>query len=194
MQSYFKYEFHTYCGIPKIKLEGTVTDWQELLKRTKELAQFGLEWWINSFIPILEQYITAAQGKPERRFWQSMYKFNDEMSGRPYITGWITAFFPYLKHRKTGKASQQNPWLIDGGSQLQELLYPIENSNDDTFGLGRTTEAFPSGLAKAPFVWKYYELSYKMEFLGGFVGVRQDLNDLFLRPEIGWAVREAPTM
>lgn len=194
MQSYFKYKFHTYCGIPKIKLEGTVTDWQELLKRTKRLAQFGLEWWINSLIAILEQFITAAQGKPERCFWQSMYKFNDEMSGGPYITGWITAFFPYLKDLQTGKASQQNPWLIKGGSQLQELLYPIEDSNDDTVHPGLTTEYFPSGLAKAPFIWKYLHLSYDMEFLGGFVGVRQDLNDLFLRPEIGWAVREAAAL
>lgn len=193
MQFYFEYELRTLCGIPKIKLEGTVTDWQELLKRIKELAQFGLQWWIDSLIPILDEFITAAQGKSNKRFWQSMYKFNDG-SGGPYITGWITAFFPYLKHRKTGKASQQNPWLIKGGSQLQELLYPIENSNDDTFGHGLTTEAFPSGLAKAPFVWKYHRLSYKMEFLGGFVGVRQDLNYLFLRPEIGWAVREAATV
>lgn len=194
MQSYFNYELLTRCGIPKIKLEGTVTDWQELLKRTKRLAQFGLEWWINSLIPILEQFITAAQGKPDRRFWQSMYKFNDEMSGGPYITGWIAAFFPYLKDWETGIASQQNPWLIKGGSQLQELLYPIEDSNDDTFPPGLTTEAFPSGLAKTPFIWKYYSLSYDMEFLGGFVGVRQDLNDLFLRPEIGWAVREAAAL
>jgi hypothetical protein len=30
-----------------------------------------------------------------------------------------------------------------------------------------------------------------MEFLGGFVGVRQDPGTLALRPEIGWAVRSA---
>jgi hypothetical protein len=31
-----------------------------------------------------------------------------------------------------------------------------------------------------------------LEFLGGFVGVAQDQETLTLRPEIGWAVREAP--
>ncbi len=191
MQSYFEYEFHSLCGIPEIKLEGTVFDWQELLKRTRGLAEFGLKWWIKPLIPILEQFINAMQGKPDKRFWQSMYKFNDE-SGGPYITGWITAFFPYLKDRKTGKVSQQNHWLIQGGRQLQELLYPVENDSD-RFHHGFTTERFPSGLAKAPFRWQYFESSYKMEFLGGFVGVRQDLNDLSLRPEIGWAVREATT-
>jgi len=189
MQSYFEYELHTFCGIPKIKLEGTVADWQELLKRTKGLAQFGLHWWINPLIPILEQFITAVEGKPDRRFWQSMYKLDDE-SGGPLITGWITAFFPYLQDRKTGKVSHQNHWLIKGGRQLQELLYSFEYDSDQ-FGYGFTTEEFPSGLAKAPFLWQYLTSSYNMEFLGGFVGVRQDPNDLFLRPEIGWAVREA---
>jgi len=30
-----------------------------------------------------------------------------------------------------------------------------------------------------------------MEFVGGFVGVRQELATLALHPEIGWAVRSA---
>lgn len=30
-----------------------------------------------------------------------------------------------------------------------------------------------------------------MEFVGGLMGIRQDPDTLCLRPEIGWAVREA---
>jgi hypothetical protein len=30
-----------------------------------------------------------------------------------------------------------------------------------------------------------------MEFLGGFVGVSQDKDTLAVKPEIGWAIREA---
>jgi len=52
--------------------------------------------------------------------------------------------------------------------------------------------AFPSGLARAPFVWKYFGQRFEMEFLGGFVGVGQDPATLTLRPEIGWAIRETP--
>ena len=33
--------------------------------------------------------------------------------------------------------------------------------------------------------------TFDMEFLGGFVGVGQDEETLAVRPEIGWAVREA---
>jgi hypothetical protein len=35
--------------------------------------------------------------------------------------------------------------------------------------------------------------SFDMEFLGGVVGVAEDQETLALRPEVGWAVREAPT-
>jgi 5-aminopentanamidase len=50
---------------------------------------------------------------------------------------------------------------------------------------------FPSGLARAPFVWKYRVQRFEMEFLGGFVGVRQDPATLTLRPDIGWAIRQS---
>ena len=49
---------------------------------------------------------------------------------------------------------------------------------------------FGSTLAKQPIKWKYYHEVYNMEFLGGFVGIKQDLDDLFIRPEIGWVVLE----
>ena len=55
---------------------------------------------------------------------------------------------------------------------------------------------YPTGLARAPFVWEYRDKQggavrrWNMEFLGGFVGIAQDPDTLCLRPEIGWAVRE----
>jgi Domain of unknown function (DUF4419) len=95
MKSYFRYSIATCCGIPQIELAGTVADWQQLLDRTKQLAQFELDWWIRELIPILEQFIAAASGKIDRSFWQSMYKWNSK-SGGSYITGWIVMFFPYI--------------------------------------------------------------------------------------------------
>lgn len=165
MQSYFIYGLRTTCGIPQIKLEGTVADWQDLLQRAKELAQFELHWWIDRLIPILEQFVTAAQGNPDRTFWRSMYKWNDaDSSGDPYITGWITDFFPYLQDLRTEDFSSRSH-----------------------FNHEFTTRMFPSGLAKAPFT---FNDSVSMEFISGFLGVTQNPDDLFLRPEIGWVIRE----
>lgn len=189
MQSFFSYEFRTLCGIPQVILEGTVDDWKELAERTRNLDNFGLKWWTGVLRPILDEFITATQGKVNRRFWQSIYKDN-RGSGGPYTTGWITAFFPYLKDSRTGLATDKNPWFARGGKELQEMIYPPRDDSS-RFRPGPTTDAFPSGLARAPFLWKYLDLSYEMELLGGFLGVRQDATTLRLRPEIGWAVREA---
>ena len=64
-------------------------------------------------------------------------------------------------------------------------------TDHDREELGPTLEAFPGGLSKAPFRWEYLGRPFDMEFLAGFVGVAQDPETLALRPEIGWAVREA---
>lgn len=189
MQSYFSYEFFTVCGIPQIVLEGTPDDWATLAERTRGIGQFGLEWWTESLVPILDEFVAASRGRVNARFWQSIYKL-DGGSGGPYITGWLTAFFPYLKDWQTGRASQKNRWLACGGKELQDLLYPPATIDSHRWGHGPTTEAFPSGLARAPFLWKYLDREFDMEFLGGFVGVRQEADSLRLRPEIGWAVRE----
>ncbi|WP_309742771.1 DUF4419 domain-containing protein, partial [Chamaesiphon sp. OTE_20_metabat_361] len=172
MQSYFELEVDTLCGIPQIQLEGTIADWQQLLERTAQIDRFQLEWWVDALIPILEQFILTAQGKPDRDFWRSMYKYNDD-SGDAIVSGWITRFFPYLNNERSMPVSI-----------LKQQFYQNKEIQ---------ISSFTSGLAKAPFVWKYLDRNYSMEFIGGFVGVKQDRNSLFLRPEIGWIVRELKT-
>jgi Domain of unknown function (DUF4419) len=193
MQSYFEYEVVTLCGIPQIQLEGTLADWQLLLERTQQLAQFKLGWWVDALTPILEQFIIAIEGHPDRDFWRSIYKFNDG-SGGMSITGWITAFFPYLKDLNTEKYTKQHHYLATVDRETPTGGYSPENINFGQFSKNTTTigtNLFPSGLAKSPFIWKYHGIKSKMEFLGGFIGVKQDPLNLFLRPEIGWIVRAA---
>jgi hypothetical protein len=119
-------------------------------------------------------------------FW--VYKF-ESYSGGSAVTGWITAFFPYFKDGD-GPATVKNPWLDEGGEN-QKLLLAGEWDRKQ-FDLGAPSPCdFPGGLARAPFVWEYLTDAFNMEFLGGFVGVAQDPATLALRPEIGWAVRQA---
>ena len=47
-----------------------------------------------------------------------------------------------------------------------------------------------NGLSKAEFIWVYKGKQYKMEFLAGFIGTRQDKKSMNLKPEIGWVVKE----
>src|SRR6185436_7574099 len=111
--------FHSRCGIPQIVLEGTPEDWAVLAERTRGLGQFGLAWWTEALAPILDEFVAASRGRANVPFWQSIYKL-DGGSGGPYTSGWITAFFPYLKHWQTGLASSPNPWLARGGQELED--------------------------------------------------------------------------
>jgi hypothetical protein len=187
VRSYFYYELQTMCGIPRIILEGSVDDWERLIEHTQGLAQFDLNWWVDPLVGILKEFVAAAAGHPRRSFWQSIYK-QFMASGGPTTTGWITAFFPYLRGYP---ALKRNKWLVSGGAALSSILF--EDPRSDRFHAdGPTTEKFPGGLCKVPFLWKYLTTEYSMEFLAGFIGVRQDAESLALRPEIGWAVRDAP--
>ncbi|PYM26399.1 MAG: hypothetical protein DMD78_04310 [Candidatus Rokuibacteriota bacterium] len=190
MQSYFDYVLLSFCGIPAITLEGTVADWQSIARRARDLARFDLGWWIDVLTPILDQFVEAASGRADRRFWQSICRV-DDTSGGPFTSGWIVAFFPYLRDHDD-RATMRNQWLSGPRRTRASVLFPpAEDRPSRSVVLGPTTNAFPSGLSRAPFRWQYFEESYEMEFVGGFVGVRQELATLALHPEIGWAVRSA---
>lgn len=187
MQSYFEYVLHTLCGIPAITLEGTAEDWQALADRAEAFAKFDLEWWLTPLQPILQEFVATARGEGRRPFWESIYKFGS-FSGGAAVTGWIAAFFPYFKDQQ-GNPTERNPWLAEGGPKLKLLLAGEWDQKRFDLG-GPSPGAFSSGLARAPFVWKYLEQGFDMEFVGGFVGVAQDSATLALRPEIGWAIRQ----
>ena len=168
MKSYFGYTFDTCCGFPEITLEGSPEDWRMLRKKAEQLAQFDLDWWIPSLLPILDQFVAASCGDVDQRFWSDIYKLNNA-SGGPYCGGWILKLFPYLTRGR-------NPW--------------IKKEPRGHFS-GAKTNSFPSGLSRVPFVWEYVNTEYKMHFVGGFVAVKQDPKSFALRPELGWAVVEA---
>jgi hypothetical protein len=198
MNQYFRYECHSKCGIPRITLEGTTDDWAQIEDRVNEWDRFGLEWWTKHLRPILSQFTAAAGSRVDRDFWESIYKWQGPVgSGSPYVSGWIVNLFPYFesevaqyirvlgkeRYEKYGKSLfgevtcespvRRNPWL-----------------GVSTRDKGPVRDDFPSEIAIAPFVWKYFGQNFKMEFLGGFLGIRQDPDSLCLRPEIGWAVRD----
>jgi hypothetical protein len=184
MQYYFSYNVRTLCGIPYVVVEGTPEDWASLAQRAEGLAGFGLEWWIDGLRPILAEFVAAARGAVRREFWQAIYK-RQGGSGGPYISGWITMFFPYLRRPVRGRDTSRNPHLDGGGARLREML----SASGPAPG-GLTCGVLPSGLAGVPFEWRYWDETYAMRFVAGFVGVRQDAQTLAVRPEIGWAVYE----
>jgi hypothetical protein len=239
LQPFCSYTLRTLCGIPSLTLEGTADDWRLLTSCVRRFAALGLEWWVILLLPLLEQFVAAAEGRVEKEFWRSIYKYHDG-SGRYDVHGWITLFFPYLKDDGDGTAARPNrvakeafdlirsagespaadgmgcPTALDWRSlcellakntgdhgpagvdadeeqdedppYLQAVVFPDER--DSGYG-GIRTGHFPGGLVRVPLTWAYLNTEYPMEFLAGFVGVRQNRGTLHLRPEIGWAVRQS---
>jgi hypothetical protein len=173
MKSYFKYAVRTLCGIPNVTLTGTVEDWRSIRTRAENLAEFDLDWWVKSLVPVLDHFVAAAEGNPDIKFWDNMYKQGGG-SGGPYCSGWVNVLFPYLENYK-GVATK---------NQYAEL-----SDKRRGFGDGPTMDAYPSSLSKTPFKWQYLSTTYDMEFLGGVVGVHQH-DDLSIEPAIGWAIRD----
>ena len=170
-KAYFKYTFMTLCGIPEVTLEGTVDDWKKLRDKALALAQYDLEWWTKALKPVLDQFVSAAEGHVDREFWSMIYKYHGG-SGGPYITGWIATLFPYV-----GKSELRRNRILDNWSKEGSFY-------------GLTTDDFPSGVVSTPFKWQYYGEVFPMHFYGGFMMVVQDPVTLALKPEIGWAVAD----
>lgn len=171
MSAYFDYSVTVMCGIPEITLEGTTADWEKLEAKARELTAYDLDWWTKELLPILHEFTLASKGKPNKRFWAKIYNEKTEevdlvctTGMETHISGWILNFFPYI-------LEERNPYLgkAAGKSNLE-------------------ITSLPSGLSKSDVLFDDNGAYSKLEFIAGFMGIRQDKNTKSLRPEIAWAV------
>jgi hypothetical protein len=190
MRAYFRYSMSFVCGIPSITLEGTPRDWQEIALRAESLGTLtGLEHWRNLLRPILHQFVLAANGDVDTQFWKQIYRRTpptcDFSKHRilPEVTGWVVFFFPYLRGQD-GRPSTPASWMQDG-----------KTTSFASTAVGFSPRLLGGGVSVAPFHLELRDGSTReMEFLAGFMGGAQDSLTLALRPEIGWAIREAPPL
>ncbi|MFG2532980.1 DUF4419 domain-containing protein [Streptomyces sp. NPDC048516] len=163
---YYRFQWQTLCGIPRIRLEGTDRDWRLLAARVRELEGWfeGLRPWFTALYPVLDSiWATASGWGVDRPFWRSLYKWESD-SGGDRITGWITAFFAH-------------DYSDDG---------PIPRRS---FGVGTIAEEeSPSHVSRVPFRWETPAGTLEMAFLGGVLGIERDGE--WIRPQLGHAVVE----
>ena len=176
VKSYFEYiVYYLACGIPTITLQGTANDWQRVLEKTMQLKTYGLEPWVNELEPILKEFVQAADGHPNQKFWKGMVKKQkvDELKG--------------------GACSQEKPTELDGW-----LLKLFPDENGQTIDKVNHTKNMPSEYVRVSF--KYCSINPEngclisetpMELWAGFVGAKVDTTNNRLTPKIGWLVRVA---
>lgn len=206
MSSYFNYEFISLCGIHEIIVKGDFNDYNKILSSLQYLRKYDLDWWIDKLIPIIENFIIALdnKSKSDYEFWSSIYKERNE-SGGPFITGWISNFFPYIKkklYEKKGIIDYEQQGVVKEEIleiiNVEDLNYEdikevsvliknpiLEKTEDNKLKL----DQFSNGIFKVPFKWKYNDKEYKMNFLSGLIGIKE--NDNILESEINWIVSSA---
>ena len=175
VKSYFEYIVeYIACGIPSITLNGSVEDWKRVREKTMQLKKYGLEKWIDSLDPILQEFILAADGKPNQIFWKSMIKKQsvDRLAGGgclpempTKLDGWLLKLFP-----------DENGVTLEEISHTKEMpteyvrvsfYYQVINPDDGTI------------ISRTP-----------MELWAGFVGAKIDNENNMVTPMIGWFVSE----
>jgi hypothetical protein len=177
---YINYTSMTMCGIPSITLLGSSEDWKKIYSDIDQFNYFGMEEWVSELKPVIREFVNASEGNPNVEFWQSIYK-NVEVYDKRYISGWIIKFFPYLIEDVSTATIQYKPNLFIEGNRY--LISDI------------TIDNVPKGRAKTTFFWIDYTVSppKKQELLlcSGFIGMKQNVENMSLRPNIGWAICEA---
>lgn len=198
MSNYFDYEFMTLCGIPEIELLGKKEDYIKMKEAINYFKQFHLTWWLQEVEIIIDNFIDAFDGKIANSFWNSIYKEENE-SGGPYITGWITKFFPLIKTilvEENGIIHENGfpyirSYVIDEFKE-QNIKFLSAIAKNPTLQNPEYKELkldnFSNGINKVPFIWKYLDKEIKMNFTAGFVGITQFEN--YLSTEINWIINK----
>ena len=197
VQAYFDYSASTGCGIPSVTLEGTITDWERVRDGARQLLTFDMAWWSPYLLPLLDEFVQACAGRPDPAFWCSFFKLLN-MSGGPYVNGYVVNLFPYLGGLST-KKPVRNSAMVTPAQAIKKAQEAERRRKANPFmvdapgsseGFDLTLGAFGEGLSRAPLTWKYYGDELKMDIVAGFVGMSQHPRTLCVRPEVGWAVRD----
>lgn len=130
LQSYFEYRVLTMCGIPEIRISGTVEDWNNLDKKIKMICNRIFQSFDKNYSEFIEQCIKVLEDNGDSQYWEHFYHYeSNKGSGSPnVISGLINNLFPV-----TGEGNRGEPMTIKRG-----------------------IETFPSIYCIAPFTWEYY--------------------------------------
>lgn len=158
---YFRYTVDAKCGIPRIRLEGTVADWEDLHRRVRALREYGLDTWIDQLEPLIEEFVSSARGEVNLDFWRGILKARERRESAGCVTvhsmiidGWIVKFFPKLS-----------------ALPAQDL------------------RQFPMGIATVDVLFEGPQRTEELQYLSGFGGIEQHPITGALKPVIVWAVR-----
>ncbi|RHY21773.1 hypothetical protein DYB32_009711 [Aphanomyces invadans] len=128
MKKYFSYKFVLRCGVPSVTLLGTVADWEAIRNRVDKLTSFGpiATGWRDLLVPVLDQFVAAANNKPDVEFWQRICHYYPGGSGPSYLSGWITVFSVFGENGEW----QGSERVVRGRHEEVRSDFPVIDTND----------------------------------------------------------------
>ena len=177
LKKYFEFRgFCHACNYPYIILDGKLEDWENILKKTKELAKYDLEKWVKRLEIPLNKIIETKKGKINKEFWKKILypdKIDEKIEIATYeyktiqvdgINGWLLTFFPYFKN---------GHFRYDTSLKVKDIW------------------RLPKRLLKTPLIMKSDdEGETPMTIFSGFLGMKVDKEkDNLVTAEIGWYVK-----
>lgn len=180
VKPYFEYtSFYIVCGIPSITLTGTPDDWRKVMEKTRSLDAFNLNWWTSQLLPILEEFVRAAEGHIDYWFWKDIVKKNrprrikgpscmKRHTQMTHFDGWFLKFFPFDNHGRT-----PNKVTITQTMLPETVCVPFKYEILNTEGNKMS--------------------SFDLELIAGIVGVQEDSITKTMTPKVGWFVRTSKT-
>jgi hypothetical protein len=196
-QQYFDLVMLCGCGIPWIELTGTTEDWQRLRRHAETLNRYGLEWWTEYLLPVLDEFVDASRGKVNLSFWRAVVFLHggSGMLTRDPVTGWVQCFFPYLQDCDNRLRRNR---LIGSYREDERCTATPTDSDTDTmvYGVGVSLDAFPSSTNQAPFKVIDVQTQESMDLIyaAGLVATVYDETCHALEVKTGYAVLEKKEM
>ncbi len=171
-KSYFRYEVVTLCGIPSIRLRGTVEDWVKLRRKVDDLGKLDagdgyLTTWQHYLVRIVSECIAAADGRANIDFWSKMVSV-PRGSGVPHASGWITSFAVF---------NGEGEWQCNGQASEDGV------AQWSTIDLSK----IPVGVCSYPFFLIEF-LKPEKECVAEAGHGAMEMVEGYLRPKITWCV------
>ncbi len=189
---YFSYGVMTACGIPRVRMEGTLEDWTRLLtaatilveeRCTKDFAGFWLPSLTKVLTKLIEQYQVGMAPIPgetasdnalavDEHFWNTICKSGSRYGSgaSTWLDGWFNVFFPYI-------AQCYNPYCRFPLTKATWVDRPLDADPSN----GVDVDYFPLGTRHVTV--EVDDVPVKVQ--AGFVGICEDE---FVSPVVGWFV------
>mmetsp|Transcript_36154 Transcript_36154/g.81830 ORF Transcript_36154/g.81830 Transcript_36154/m.81830 type:complete len:391 (-) Transcript_36154:188-1360(-) len=170
LQSYFEFVCCLMCGIPKVTLLGTAEDWQALRGKVDKLLDYNLKddhmsSWHKLLVPVLDNFVASAMGKPNLAFWDVVCSHLGGGSGPRYLSGWVTVFAVFNK---------DGQWQ---GAVPKDMKWPKIDTNK-----------IPVGTCAAPVLVDDNGTQYDTKMIAGQLATEVCPSGRGLRPRSDWCI------